>query len=153
MIKSACWPGPVFCLLIGVSSGCAPPITGQVTSGNLDEVQYSRVSIEKMEVAFQCCVILYVNVFSGVFFKLILRIFILSVSVKMNHINDKSLILRMTWCQQAASLTWANVDLDLCRNMAPLSHNFLRHGRTGSLGYFLVNVDIGVSPNVSQAII
>ena len=29
-----CWPwtGPVFCLLIGVSSGCAQPITGQVTS-------------------------------------------------------------------------------------------------------------------------
>ena len=26
------WPGPVFCLLLGVSSGCAWPITGQVTS-------------------------------------------------------------------------------------------------------------------------
>ena len=25
-------PGPVFCLLLGVSSGCARPITGQVTS-------------------------------------------------------------------------------------------------------------------------
>ena len=26
------YPGPVFCLLLGVSSGCARPITGQVTS-------------------------------------------------------------------------------------------------------------------------
>ena len=26
------WPGPVFCLLLGVSSGCARPIKGQVTS-------------------------------------------------------------------------------------------------------------------------
>ena len=26
------WPGPVFCLLQGISSGCAWPITGQVTS-------------------------------------------------------------------------------------------------------------------------
>ena len=26
------WSGPVFCLSLGVSSGCAPPITGQVTS-------------------------------------------------------------------------------------------------------------------------
>ena len=25
-------PGPIFCLLLGVSSGCAQPITGQVTS-------------------------------------------------------------------------------------------------------------------------
>ena len=26
------WSGPVFCLLLGVSSGCAQPVTGQVTS-------------------------------------------------------------------------------------------------------------------------
>ena len=26
------WPGPVFCFMVGVSSGCARPITGQVTS-------------------------------------------------------------------------------------------------------------------------
>ena len=35
-------PGPIFCLLLGISSGCARPITGQVTSINWPVIGWAQ---------------------------------------------------------------------------------------------------------------
>ena len=32
----------------------------------------------------------------------------------------------MVWCRQATTITWANVDPDICRHMASLGHNELK---------------------------
>ena len=43
--------------------------------------------------------------------------------------DDKSTLVQvMAWCRQATkqqAITWANVDLDLCRHMVSLGHNEL----------------------------
>ena len=43
-----------------------------------------------------------------------------------NLTNKKSTLVQvMVWCRQATSLTWANVDPDLCHHMASLGHTEL----------------------------
>ena len=38
--------------------------------------------------------------------------------------DDKSALVQvMAWCRQAQAITWANVDPDLCRQMASLGLN------------------------------
>ena len=32
----------------------------------------------------------------------------------------------MAWCRQQQTITWANADPDLCRNMTALDHNELK---------------------------
>ena len=56
--------------------------------------------------------------------------------------DDKSTLVQvMAWCRQAASHTWANVDPDLCRQMASLGLNELilneRHHAATTLNIFV----------------
>ena len=47
--------------------------------------------------------------------------------------NKSALVQLMAWCRQATSLTWANVDPDLCRYIAPPCLYELSHRQEGVL--------------------
>ena len=41
-----------------------------------------------------------------------------------NFIGDKSTLVQIrALCRQQHTITWANIDLDLCRHVASLGHN------------------------------
>ena len=73
--------------------------------------------------------------FRWVIFKLILVVNGFKIScetaliwVSLDHAYDKSTLVQViSWCRQATSITWANVDPDLCHHMASLGHNELRY--------------------------
>ena len=41
--------------------------------------------------------------------------------------GKSTLVQVMAWCHQATTITWANVDPDLCRHMALLGLNMITH--------------------------
>ena len=52
--------------------------------------------------------------------------------MSLDFIDDQSALVQiMAWCRQATSITWANVDPDLCRHMVSLGHNELRYVSDG----------------------
>ena len=57
LLCSSWWSGPIFCLLLGVSSGCARPITGQVTSVTWPVIGWvkSELSPSKRQKSFPDC--------------------------------------------------------------------------------------------------
>ena len=52
------------------------------------------------------------------------------IALRWTSRDDKSTLVQgMAWCHQATTITWANVDPDLCCHMASLGHNELKRWR------------------------
>ena len=46
--------------------------------------------------------------------------------MSLDFTDDQSTLVQvMAWCRQATTITWANVDPDLCHHMVSLGHNEL----------------------------
>ena len=50
------------------------------------------------------------------------------ILMSLDFTNDQSTLVQvMAWCRQATTITWANVDPDICRYMVSLGYNELIH--------------------------
>ena len=45
--------------------------------------------------------------------------------------DNPTLVQVMAWCRQATTITWANIDQDLCRQMASLGLSELTYWHLG----------------------
>ena len=82
-------------------------------------------------------------ILKNVSFKITVQIYIMGIFCQIaliwlpqNTFDYKSILVQvMAWCWQHQAITWANVDIDLCRHMTPSGQNELTLGMV-SLNYF-----------------